>query len=98
MARKTRNSTKPAVRTAKPRQKELAQLYTRNLELAIERDRMCHEAAVLNLILAWVLRTYADGDVDLPDELETNWRCVISPDARGKVTVRVERVEIDEYD
>ncbi len=80
----------------RPRSKELAQLFRRNLELAIERDKMSHDAGLLNLILAYIVNEFAEGRAMLPDELETNWQCVIAEGPGGCMYVTTRQVESEE--
>ncbi len=42
---------------------------------------------MLNLILAYVLREFAEGCAALPVELETGWQCMIREGAGGQMFV-----------
>ncbi len=79
----------------RPRDQELAQLFDRNIELAIERDKSNHDASLLNLILAYIVNEFAEGRAMLPDELETNWQCVIAEGPGGKMFVTTRQVEVE---
>ncbi len=78
------------------RDKELAQLFDRNIELAIERDKLSHDASLLNLILAYIVNEFAEGRAMLPDELETDWQCVIAEGPGNRMDVTTRQVESED--
>ncbi len=84
--------------SGRPRDKELAQLFDRNIELAIERDKMSHDASLLNLILAYIVNEFAEGRAMLPDELETDWQCVIAEGPGNCMYVTTRQVESEGED